>query len=393
MTDGTGLTDRTTGSPAGRDAVPPAVGHRPRLQRADHRGRGDPAHPRRGAPGRRRGHRGRRRLLGRDRQGAGRPGDSTVRVINHQVNQGKGAAIRTGLAAVRGDLVLIQDADLEYDPADWPKLLEPDPAGQGPGRLRQPLHRRAQEHVAAPLDRQPLPLPGHQHPLLVDPLGHGDLLQALRPPGPRGDHHRVGPVRLRAGDHRQGPASRATGSTRSRSPTPAGRSSEGKKITWRDGFGALGPWSSTASPGSIRDRRRRRRGGPGPTERARTAGPAVTGRWRRAGRRGGRQLRRRAPPWPPVSTDLARPGLAEVVVVDNGSADGSVDRAGPPSRTGGRRARGQSRVRRGGQPGRGRHQPRRWSWCATPTWRSGPGPWPPWPPPSPTTRVGPRRAR
>lgn len=52
-------------------------------------------------------------------------GDSTVRVLTHAVNRGKGAAIRTALAVVRGDLVLIQDADLEYDPEDWPKLLDP----------------------------------------------------------------------------------------------------------------------------------------------------------------------------------------------------------------------------------------------------------------------------
>jgi glycosyltransferase involved in cell wall biosynthesis len=51
--------------------------------------------------------------------------DSTVRVLRHQTNQGKGAAIRTGLTEARGDLVLIQDADLEYDPNDWPKLLDP----------------------------------------------------------------------------------------------------------------------------------------------------------------------------------------------------------------------------------------------------------------------------
>jgi glycosyltransferase involved in cell wall biosynthesis len=51
--------------------------------------------------------------------------DSTVHVIRHGKNQGKGAAIRTGLAEARGDLVLIQDADLEYDPNDWPRLLEP----------------------------------------------------------------------------------------------------------------------------------------------------------------------------------------------------------------------------------------------------------------------------
>jgi glycosyltransferase involved in cell wall biosynthesis len=51
--------------------------------------------------------------------------DSTVRVIRHGANRGKGAAIRTGLAKARGDLILIQDADLEYDPEDWPKLLAP----------------------------------------------------------------------------------------------------------------------------------------------------------------------------------------------------------------------------------------------------------------------------
>src|ERR1700728_4479220 len=51
--------------------------------------------------------------------------DSTVRVLRHKVNQGKGAAIRTGLAEARGDLILIQDAGLEYDPNDWPRLLDP----------------------------------------------------------------------------------------------------------------------------------------------------------------------------------------------------------------------------------------------------------------------------
>jgi glycosyltransferase involved in cell wall biosynthesis len=51
--------------------------------------------------------------------------DSTVRVVCHPTNRGKGAAIRTGLQHVQGDLVLIQDADLEYDPEDWPTLLRP----------------------------------------------------------------------------------------------------------------------------------------------------------------------------------------------------------------------------------------------------------------------------
>jgi glycosyltransferase involved in cell wall biosynthesis len=48
-----------------------------------------------------------------------------TKVIYHPVNMGKGAAIRSGLSAVTGGIVLIQDADLEYDPAEYPKLVAP----------------------------------------------------------------------------------------------------------------------------------------------------------------------------------------------------------------------------------------------------------------------------
>jgi glycosyltransferase involved in cell wall biosynthesis len=48
-----------------------------------------------------------------------------LRVIFHEKNRGKGAALRTGFAAATGDLVIVQDADLEYDPQEYPKLIQP----------------------------------------------------------------------------------------------------------------------------------------------------------------------------------------------------------------------------------------------------------------------------
>jgi glycosyltransferase involved in cell wall biosynthesis len=47
------------------------------------------------------------------------------KILYHGVNQGKGAALRTGFAAATGDIVLVQDADLEYDPQEYPRLVRP----------------------------------------------------------------------------------------------------------------------------------------------------------------------------------------------------------------------------------------------------------------------------
>ncbi len=55
---------------------------------------------------------------------------SDVHVIVHKRNQGKGAAVRSALAAATGDVVLIQDCDLEYDPNDYASLLEPIERGE-----------------------------------------------------------------------------------------------------------------------------------------------------------------------------------------------------------------------------------------------------------------------
>ena len=52
-------------------------------------------------------------------------GDPDLRIVFHEVNRGKGAALRTGFGAATGDVVIIQDADLEYDPFEYPKLMQP----------------------------------------------------------------------------------------------------------------------------------------------------------------------------------------------------------------------------------------------------------------------------
>ena len=57
-------------------------------------------------------------------------GKENIRVILHERNQGKGAAVVTGLRAAVGDVLLIQDADLEYDPREYPILLQPIEEGK-----------------------------------------------------------------------------------------------------------------------------------------------------------------------------------------------------------------------------------------------------------------------
>ncbi len=50
---------------------------------------------------------------------------ANIRVVYHEKNQGKGAALRTGFQHAKGDVVIVQDADLEYDPAEYPRLIQP----------------------------------------------------------------------------------------------------------------------------------------------------------------------------------------------------------------------------------------------------------------------------
>lgn len=57
-------------------------------------------------------------------------GDPVVRVFFHEKNKGKGSAIRTAISHATGEVMVIQDADLEYDPRDYPKLLQPIEEGR-----------------------------------------------------------------------------------------------------------------------------------------------------------------------------------------------------------------------------------------------------------------------
>ncbi|MCA9906484.1 MAG: glycosyltransferase family 2 protein, partial [Anaerolineae bacterium] len=76
-------------------------------------------------------------------QDEGREG---VRIIFHEQNKGKGAALVTGFAAAAGDILLIQDADLEYDPNDYQRLLQPILSGDADvvygSRFANSTHRR-----------------------------------------------------------------------------------------------------------------------------------------------------------------------------------------------------------------------------------------------------------
>jgi glycosyltransferase involved in cell wall biosynthesis len=59
------------------------------------------------------------------RQDLSRLRSENIQIFYHDVNKGKGAALRTGFQRIRGDVVVVQDSDLEYDPQDYAKLLEP----------------------------------------------------------------------------------------------------------------------------------------------------------------------------------------------------------------------------------------------------------------------------
>ena len=157
------------------------------------------------------------------------------RLILQPQNGGKGAAIRTALAASTGDIVIVQDADLEYDPQDWPVLLEPIVAGKadacfgsrflgGPHRVLYYWHSVGNTLLTLFSN-------------MLTNLNLTDMETCYK--AVRGDLARsslrahVGPVRLRAGDHGAARASGTRASTRCRSPTRAARTPRARRSTGR----------------------------------------------------------------------------------------------------------------------------------------------------------------
>ncbi len=103
-----------------------------------------------------------------------------VRIIYHEHNQGKGAALVTGFKHASGDVFLIQDADLEYDPREYPIAAQAAGRRDRAGGLRVALPRRsAQSDELLEHGRQQNPDADDQHPLQRHPQRHGNLLQSL----------------------------------------------------------------------------------------------------------------------------------------------------------------------------------------------------------------------
>ena len=162
-----------------------------------------------------------------------------LRIHMHDKNMGKGAALRTGFADTRGDVVLIQDADLEYDPSDYPALLTPILDGRadvvygsrflaGPHRVLYFWHRVGNtfltllSNMLTNLDLTDMET-GYK-------VFRGDIIRSLR-------------IRCnRFGVEPELTAKLARASARIYE-TPisySGRDyAQGKKITWRDGVAAL----------------------------------------------------------------------------------------------------------------------------------------------------------
>jgi glycosyltransferase involved in cell wall biosynthesis len=80
-----------------------------------------------------------------------------IRIVHHKKNKGKGAAVRTGIAKARGEVILVQDADLEYSPSDYPRLLKPILSG----KAKVVYGSRLKDYPLSIIGRKRTPLVSH----------------------------------------------------------------------------------------------------------------------------------------------------------------------------------------------------------------------------------------
>jgi glycosyltransferase involved in cell wall biosynthesis len=124
--------------------------------------------------------------------------EPSIRHLRQEKNSGKGAAVRRGIAEARGEIVLIQDADLEYEPSEYPRLIQPI------------LDGNADAVYGSRFEGYPRRVMMYWHTLgnnvltwLSNVTTNLNLLQGLPPRRHPVHSHRLEPLRDRAGDHRQ----------------------------------------------------------------------------------------------------------------------------------------------------------------------------------------------
>ena len=227
-------------------AADAAVDPDPRLPRGSHRSprccaRVAPSTP---TPRLREGdHRLRRRLARSDtareleEAAAGRPG---VKLVRHEQNRGKGAAIRTALEQATGDYVLIQDADLEYDVADYPRSSPRSRRRRR--RLRQPVPRATppRRHARCRTS-SPTASSTATANVLYGTVASPTRRPASRCSAPISCARSTSSARASSSAPRSPPrsASAASRSSRCRSRTTARTFADGKKVRWTDGVEAM----------------------------------------------------------------------------------------------------------------------------------------------------------